>query len=113
MVNKIFGYILIIIGLAIMGWTLFQSYNIFTAKTLAPLVFKTQVVSQNSENNKALNLQEQLQKQMEEAVKQQIGQMLPADTLTKLLNMLSWSILTGILIFGGGQIAGIGVKMIK
>lgn len=113
MISKIFGYILIIIGLTIMGWTLFQSYNIFTAKTSAPLVFKTQVVSQNSENNKTLNLQEQLQKQMEEAVKQQIGQILPAGTITDILNLISWSILAGILIFGGGQIAGIGVKMIK
>jgi len=113
MINKIFGYILVIVGLIIIGGALFQSYNIFTGNISAPLVFKTQAVSQNSENNKALNLQEQLQKQMEEAVKQQIGQMLPAGAITDILNLISWSILAGILIFGGGQISGIGVKMIK
>ncbi len=113
MVNKILGYVLLIIGLIIIGWTLFQSYNIFTGKISAPLVFKTQAAPQASGNNKVLNLQEQLQKQMEEAVKQQIGQIIPASTITDLLNLISWSILAGILILGGGQIAGLGIKMIK
>ncbi|MEK7664947.1 MAG: hypothetical protein AAB361_02285 [Patescibacteria group bacterium] len=113
MVNKILGYVLLIAGLIIIGWTLFQSYNIFIGKISAPLVFKTQPVSEIPGSNKNLNLQEQLQKQMEEAVKQQIGQIIPASAIIDLLNLISWSILAGILILGGGQIAGLGIKMIK
>ncbi|MBI2054061.1 MAG: hypothetical protein HYT36_01895 [Candidatus Staskawiczbacteria bacterium] len=113
MVNKIFGYILIIAGLAVIGWTLFQSYNIFTDKISAPLVFKTPAPLEKSESKKIADMQEQLQKQMEETLKQQFSQMLPADTLPKLLNLISWSILACILIFGGGQVAGIGAKMLK
>jgi hypothetical protein len=33
--------------------------------------------------------------------------------LPKLLNLLSWSIFAGILIFAGAQIAGLGIKLIK
>lgn len=113
MINKILGYVLIMAGLAVIGWTLWQSYNIFAGKVLAPLVFKTPAPVETAENKKEGNLEEQLQKQMEEILKQQISQMLPADTLPKLLNLISWSILTGIFIFGGGAIAGIGVKMVK
>lgn len=109
MVNKILGYVLIAVGLVIIGATLWQSYNIFTAKISAPLVFKTQSIENQSSKNNSLDLQ----KQMEGLIQQQIGQMIPADTLPKTLNLLSWSILTGILIFGGGTIAGIGAKMVK
>lgn len=35
------------------------------------------------------------------------------DALPKLLNFSSWSLFLGILMLGGGQIAGIGVKLLK
>jgi len=103
--NKIIGYILLVVGLAIIFWTLYQSYNIFTDKISAPIIFKTQILQQKSKINNQEDLQQQLQ--------QQINELLPPDTLPKILNLFSWSVLAGILILGGGQIAGIGVKMIK
>lgn len=112
-INKILGYVLIVGGLLVIGFALFQSYNIFTAKISAPLVFKTQAIPETEKNNNNLSLDELLQKQIEETVGKQVSQMLGADTLPKLLNLISWSILAGILILGGGQIAGIGTKMIK
>ena len=108
-INKILGYVLLIGGLLVIGFTLFQSYNIFTDKASPPLVFKTQNIESAPKKTNSLDLQ----KQMEELIKQQLGQVLPAETLTKFLNLFSWSILAGILIFGGGQIAGLGIKMIK
>jgi hypothetical protein len=109
MVNKILGYALIVGGLLIIGFALFQSYNIFTDKALPPTVFKPESIENAPKKTNKLDLQGQV----EELIKQQLGQMLPADTLTKLLNLFSWSILAGILIFGGGQIAGIGGRIIK
>lgn len=110
--NKIIGYILLAIGLAIISWTLYQSYTIFTDKTSAPMIFKTQITQQKKINNQ-LDLQQQMQEQINKVIGNQISELLPADTLPKILNLFSWSILAGILILGGGQIAGLGIRMIK
>ena len=110
--NKIIGYALLIAGLLLITFTLYQSYNIFMAKVSVPIVFKVQVPISPSKTNNGDNLQD-LQKQLNKEISKQISQMVPADTLPKILNLLSWSILAGILIFGGGQIANLGIKMIK
>ena len=111
--NKIIGYILLVLGLIIVFFTLYQSYNIFNDKISAPIIFKTQITQQKSKANNQLNLQEQMQEQVQKVINSQISELLPIDTLPKILNLFSWSILAGILIFGGGQIAIIGIKLIK
>ena len=103
MTNKITGYALLITGLLLIFFTLYQSYNIFMGNSSAPLMFKVQVPAQPSKTSGQLN----------EEISKQIGQMIPADTLPKILNLLSWSILAGIFIFSGGQISSLGVKMIR
>jgi hypothetical protein len=108
MTNKIFGYVLLILGIAIIAWTLWQSYFIFIGKASLPLVFITQIPTQASVSNAS-----DVQKQIGDAVKQQMGQILPPETITKTLNLLSWSMLAFILILGGSAISGIGVKLIN
>ena len=76
------------------------------------MIFKTQI-QQKSKQNNSLDLQQQLQQQMDNAISKQLGELLPPETLPKILNLISWSILAGILIFGGGQIASLGIKIIK
>ena len=110
--NKIIGYTLLIVGLSLIIFTLYQSYNIFTDKYSAPSIFKVQTPLSPSKNNSGNSLQD-LQKQLNQEISKQISQMVPADTLPKILNLFSWSILAGIFIFGGSQIAILGVKMIK
>ncbi|MDO8486190.1 MAG: hypothetical protein Q7S77_00625 [Candidatus Staskawiczbacteria bacterium] len=112
MVNKIIGYALLVAGLLLIVFTLYQSYNIFTGNSTAPLVFSTKVSESSLKTGNAGNLQD-LQKQLNDEISKQITQMIPIDSIPKILNLLSWSILAGILIFGGGQIAGLGIKMIK
>ncbi|OGZ71340.1 MAG: hypothetical protein A2904_02235 [Candidatus Staskawiczbacteria bacterium RIFCSPLOWO2_01_FULL_33_9] len=112
MINKIIGYALLVAGLLLIIFTLYQSYNIFMRNSPAPLMFKVQTSVAITKTNNIGDLQD-LQKQLKEEVSKQISQMIPTDTLPKILNLFSWSILAGILIFGGGQIAGLGVKMLK
>jgi len=107
--NKIIGYILLFLGLVIIGSTLFQSYNIFTDKASAPLVFKTKISESKPSQGGVLDLQ----KQLDESIKKQLSEILPVETLPKVLNLISWSILSGILIFGGSQITSLGIKMIS
>jgi hypothetical protein len=112
MTNKIIGYALLIAGLMLIVFTLYQSYNIFMGNSSAPLVFKVQEPLNSSETSGAGNLQD-LQKQLNEEIAKRIGQMLPVETLSKVLNLLSWSTLAWLFVFGGAQISTLGVKMIK
>ncbi len=112
MANKILGYVLLAVGLVIIGWVLWQSYNIFTARVQAPLVFKTPAPQQSASSD-SKSLEQQLQAQMNQAIQKQLGQIIAPDSITKILNLIAWSIFAWILIMTGGAIAGIGVKLIK
>ncbi|MBU2540058.1 hypothetical protein KJ786_02765 [Patescibacteria group bacterium] len=107
--NKIIGYSLLAIGLVIIGCTLFTSYKIFTGESKVPELFPVPLVSKTSSNS--VNTQDP-QKMMEDIIKNQIGDLLPADMLPKTMNLISWSILVGILVLGGGKIAGLGIKLV-
>jgi len=106
--NKVLGYILLVCGLLLVLFTIYQSYNIFYNKVNPPYIFKIQTVQKPQTGGT-----QDIQQQVNNEVSKQINQMIPADTVSKILNLLSWSILAGILIFGGAQIAGLGIKLIK
>lgn len=110
MIKKIIGWALLSIGLIIIFWSLYSSYNIFTAKSEAPEVFKiTEEGAQISQKPGTFDVQEQ----MEEMMGEQLKKMLPTDFLPKLFNLIAWSIFAGILIFGGVQVSNLGIKLIK
>ena len=107
--QKVIGWILLIAGIIIIGWTLMSSYNIFTAKEAVPEFFeipKEEIISPKAGTQ---DIQAQLQKMIGEQMKG----ILPVDSITKLLNLVVWSMLAFILIFGGSQISGLGIKLIK
>jgi len=109
MTKKIFGWILIIAGLAIIVFALYFSYTIFTGKMKAPEIFKP-------ENNTAaltapLN-QQDLQNSIDQAIQEQIKNIVPSEFITQFFNLISWSIFAGLLIFGGAKISAIGIKML-
>ena len=114
MVTKLGGWVLLIAGLLLIVWTLHSSYNIFTGKTAAPEIFKieteeTPVVAQE----KFPTAPEALQKEMEKMIEEQLKDVLPLDVLSKMLNLAVWSMLAFVLIFGGGQLSILGIKLIK
>jgi len=112
--EKIFGWVLLIAGLIIIGWTLYSSYNIFTGKTAVPEIFKTpKEVEVPAVRGRIPTAPQAIQKELEKMIDEQLKGILPVDTLPKLLNLISWSILAGIFIFGGAQITGLGIKLIK
>jgi len=99
-IKKISGIILLAGGIAVILYGLYSSYNIFTAKKAAPVIFNA---PQQSE------VQDQLQK----ALGEQLKGILPADSISGFFNLISWSIFAGILTFGGAQISGLGIKLLK
>jgi len=107
---KIFGWVLLLLGVAIIGWTLYSSYNIFTAKVAPPAFFE--MPKEAVKIPAATGIQD-IQEQIGTIIGEQLKGFLPVDTLPKILNLLVWSILAGLLIFGGGQISNLGIKLIK
>lgn len=108
--QKSVGWILFLAGIAIIFWSLCSSYNIFTGKVAAPEIFKiTEKGAFPLQNGET----QDLQSQMEKMIGEQLKGILPADSIPKLLNLLSWSVFVGILIFGGAQISSLGIKLIK
>jgi len=110
--NKIIGYILLSAGLFLILFSVYQSYVIYTGKTSAPLVFQVPLAQEISSTT-GQNATQQIQNQIDQSVQKQINQILPPATITKILNLAVWSFLAFVLIFAGGTISGIGVKLIK
>ena len=107
--TKIFGWVLLLAGVLIIVWTLYSSYNIFTGEAAVPEIFemgKEEALSQKGGTT-------DIQAQMEQMIGEQLKGILPADSITKLLNLIIWSMLAFILIFGGTQLASLGIKLIK
>ena len=106
MIKRILGLSLLFLGLIIIFYSLYSSFNIFTAKTSAPEIFKTEIVPSQKNG-------EGLEAQVQQMIGEQLKGMLPANSIPQLLNLISWSIFAGILIFGGTQITTLGIKLIK
>jgi hypothetical protein len=103
--NKIIGYVLLLIGILLITLPLWQTYNIFTGKSAPAQVFTRPVTLQVDEKASPLDIQKQMQNAF--------INILPIDLINNTLNLISWLALMWILIYGGGKIADIGVKMIK
>lgn len=111
---KIFGWVLLVGGVLIILWTLYYSFNIFTGKTAAPEIFKVpvQAVSAPAPAKVPTSIGD-IQQELGNVVGEQLKSMLPTDTLPKILNLTILSMLAGLLIFGGSQVASLGIKLIK
>ncbi len=106
--TKVIGWLVFSVGLVLIGWTLFNSYAIFTAKTLPPSFF-TVPQETLSQAGGTLDIQEQLKNMIGE----QLKSFIPEGSITNMLNLAVWSVLAGLLMYGGAQIAGLGIKLIK
>lgn len=114
LITRIFGWILLVGGVALIGWTLLYSYNIFTGKVEAPQILKLEAGVEGTSIKAATQAGElDIQKQVESLIQDQLKGFLPTNSIPKLLNLIISSILAGILMFGGGQISSIGIKLVK
>jgi len=115
--NKIFGVILLILGLFVILWGLYSSYNIFKGDAVLPQVFRSEEIISEKSQLETSDSQgfspEQIQENMENMVENQLAKIFPAGSLLKLLNLVSWSIFAWILIMGGGKISSLGIKLLK
>lgn len=116
LINKIFGWILLFAGVAVIGYSLSSSHDIFTAKTEVPEIFKIaqkEAAPPQIKKGTTPDLQAQMEEMTGKMLGEQLEKLLPSDFLPKLFNLVAWSIFAGILIFGGTQISVLGIKLIK
>lgn len=111
MARKIIGWILLVTGLLLIAWTLIFSYNLFTGEAKLPEFFEPpeEQLSQTEDSQDVQDIEAQLQQMIDE----QFRGILPAESITRMLNLAAWSVLAFIFIFGGSQIASLGIKLIK
>lgn len=103
--NKIIGYILLLVGVLLIVMPLWQTYNIFTGKAVPAQVFSRPITLKVNENVGALDVPGQIQNAL--------IKVLPIDLIDNTLNLASWLLLMWVLIYGGGKIAEIGVKLVN
>lgn len=139
-INKIAGWVLLIAGTLMIFWGVFASYDIFTGKKQAPMVFVSPAINggiktgddgekaadtgkidiekyRNIDPKNLQNLQQTQEDQMQNLVKESLGNQLekimPTDSITKIMNLSSWSMFVFILIYAGSKIASLGIKLVK
>ena len=103
--NKIIGYVLLVIGILLIILPLWQTYGIFTGKSMPAQVFMKPIPLKVNENVSALDIQGQIQNALIKTI--------PIDFIDNTLNLATWLILMWILIYAGGKIAEIGVKLLN
>lgn len=122
--KKIFGWLVLAIGLAIIFWAIISSYNYFQGNESFPEIFKiseneisTQETSSKNLQIPAQTSQEELQallqEQAQEQIQQSISQLIPKSTISQLLNLICWVIFAFFLISAGAHIADLGIKLLK
>lgn len=102
-VNRVLGYVLVFAGLALIAVPLFQVFNVLAANSLPPELIKMPAVELNGGAN-----QMDIQRQIEDAFQKAM----PLDLIYKTLNAVMWAFLLAVFIFGGKQVALIGVKLL-
>ena len=101
----VIGCVLLAVGLLLIIVPLWQTYNIFTGKSLPAQVFVKPVSLNVNQNVNTLDIQGQIQNALIKVI--------PIDFIDSTLNLATWLLLMWILIYGGGKIAEIGVKLLN
>ncbi len=106
--ERVLGFLLLLVGLSVIGYTLFASFQMFSNKAMPPQLF-----SEERTNTPPKTGASDLQGQIESAIGDQLKAFIPSSAIPRMLNLLAWSFLASLLILGGTQVAGLGIKLLK
>lgn len=107
-VKQIIGWFFVALGVAIILYSLYNSFQIFNGLKNAPSIFVTQesIIKNPAESS---ILPEEIAIQFQQYLKN----VMPPSNVNQLLNLISWSIFSWILIIGGSHIANLGIKLVS
>lgn len=110
--EKIFGYFLLTVGIVIMFFSAFSVYRVFVGKSQPFPVFHISSVSIDFNQLLGGFLPPEVVSQTAKRPVQKT-EVLPADAMNKLFNLLSTLMLYGFLLSFGEKIASLGVELIR
>jgi len=105
--KSIIGYVLLACGILIIGYALVSSRAIFSGNEEPPAVFKESIEQKNDTDSLTA------EQQIEGLLEKQFEKLIPPDAIIKALNLFSWSVFAGLLVFGGVQIGNLGIKLLR
>ena len=111
--KKIFGWVLLVIGVLIITWGIWTSFEIFTTQRPVYEIFKLSTTQDVSLKKEEGSIETETQEQIQQIIKEQFQEIFPPEFLIKLLNLMSWSIFAIILFMGGEKLAVIGIRLLK
>lgn len=105
---------MLLTGTGIIIFSIVFSYNVFSGKAEAPVIFEApeEDLSVLAKKGSVASL-EDFQEGIQAMLGEQLKTLMPSDTLPRILNLTVLSVLTSIMILGGGQIATLGIKLVK
>ena len=107
--SKIIGWLTFLIGIIIIGSTIYLTYNIFTGEATVPQIFELKSEIQGTAQEETTGLEGDLGKMLSE----QLSNLIPIDSIVKFTNLAAWTVGAWILIFGGSKISELGIKLIS
>ena len=105
-VQKILGFALVAGGIGIILYSLYASFTFFTGSATPPEIFSAETPDLKTGGQGAGD-------QISQLLEEQLKGLLPAGLIPRVLNLTVWSVFAGLLMLGGGQIAGLGIKLLK
>lgn len=108
-IKRILGIALIIFGLAIFFWSISESYYYFSAqKEFPPIFVQPQASGSVTPSASSGTLQDQMNALIGNQINEKIKEMLPANTITDLLNASIWIAFATFLVYAGARAVGMG-----
>lgn len=114
-VQKILGFALVAGGIGLILYSLYASFTFFTGSATPPEIFslsEMQIEEKSRDISLSLNPQD-LPLQLTQLLQGQLKGLVPANTVPIVLNLTIWSMFAGLLMLGGAQIAGLGIRLLK
>ncbi|MGB3988292.1 MAG: hypothetical protein WBK67_01200 [Minisyncoccales bacterium] len=106
------GWVLLSLGVILIIWILYTSYGVFTGGRIAPNIFEKEEIVSVEKPKVSVDLNDP-EIDLNQIMAEQIQSTIPFDAIFDILNLISWSILSFIVIFGGSKISGLGIKLLK
>jgi len=108
--KSILGWVLIFVGLGIIFWDISASYYYFTGQKQFPQIFAEPKIETSVQSPTGMIDPQELARGI---IKEQLGNMMPANSVSELLNLSSWILFASFLVYAGAKVTGIGIDLLK
>jgi len=112
-VLRLIGFILMTIGVLVILYALWSSYELFTGKKPAPIIFNNSQQQDAKIESGDINSGTAGAETIIGGIAKGLATAIPSEYLAIILNMVSWSVLAFIMIFGGSQLARMGIGLLS